>query len=248
MCRSAAEGLPCEAGRQRADDLLLLQIARGGVVVEDVDGAVELADDIHELAARVVHEVARAGLRPGFGSRRHGGCQPAGRRVERELVDAVVAESRHQHETIRGIGEDRVRVGIVLQHLLRRRHFSGRPDRIHGDPVAGIGRAQEEAARAVDRDVGQAVGERPARDVLQLAARRIDREAGRGLRLAARADVEDAAIGAHRHRRRDARLLDAGDRRLVDDREVAVLRVELEHVDLIALGVADIDEGGGRGR
>src|SRR5512132_11022 len=33
-----------EAGRQRADRLLLLQIAGGGVVVEDVDRPVELAD------------------------------------------------------------------------------------------------------------------------------------------------------------------------------------------------------------
>jgi hypothetical protein len=44
-----------------------------------------------------------------------------------------------------------------------------------------------------------------------------------------------------------SRLLDAGDRDLLDDREVAVAPVELEHVDLVALGIADVDERGGSG-
>src|SRR5207249_3972517 len=49
----------------------------------------------------------------------------------------------------------------------------------------------------------------------------------------------------HRHRRRDARLLDARNRHLLDDRQVAVLSIELQDVNLVALGVADVDEGGG---
>ena len=102
----------------------------------------------------------------------------------------------------------------------------------------------------VGGDVGHAVGQRAARDVLELAARRVDGEAGRDLRLAARPDVEEPPIGAHRHRCRAARLLDAGDRHLLHERQVAALPVELEHVDLVALGIADVDEGGrprGRG-
>src|SRR3989454_12357614 len=103
----------------------------------------------------------------------------------------------------------------VLQHLLRRLYGSGRPDRVHGDLVTRIRRAEEKAARAVDGDIRQAVGKRTAGDVLELSAGRVDGEAGRDLRLAARPDVEEAAIGAHRHRRRDARLLDAGNRNLL---------------------------------
>ena len=193
----------------------------------------------------MIDEVPRAGLRPRLGRRRGSGRQLAGRRVERELIDAIVTEGRHEHEAIRGVGKDRVRVGIVLEHLLRWEHLAGRADRIHRDSVTGIRGAQQKAAGPVGRDVGQAVGERAARDELQLAGRRIDREADRDLRLAARADVEDAAIGAHRHRRRDARLLDARNRHLLDDREVAVLSIELQDVNLVALGVADVDEGGG---
>src|SRR5262249_60546181 len=62
-------GLAGEAGRQRADDLLLLEVTGGRVVVEDVDVAVELAVHVHELATGMVDEMARAGLRPRLGRR-----------------------------------------------------------------------------------------------------------------------------------------------------------------------------------
>src|SRR5215218_5732810 len=55
-------GLAVEAGRQGADALLLLELPFLGIVVEDDDRAVELVEEIDELAARVEHEVARAGL------------------------------------------------------------------------------------------------------------------------------------------------------------------------------------------
>src|SRR5207253_7198563 len=97
--------LALETGRQRADDLLLHEIAAGGVVVEDVDVAVELPDDVDELAARMIDEVPRAGLRPRLGRRRGSGRELTGRRAERELIDAIVAEGRHEHESIRGVGE-----------------------------------------------------------------------------------------------------------------------------------------------
>src|SRR5205807_9037695 len=87
-------GLALEIGRQRADDLLLREVAAGGVVVEDVDVAVELPDDVDELAARLVDEVARAGLRLRLGWLRGGRRQLAGRRVEPELIDAIVAQGR----------------------------------------------------------------------------------------------------------------------------------------------------------
>src|SRR4029453_444619 len=90
-----------EAGRQRADRLLLLQIAGGGVVVEDVDRPVELADDVDELAVRMMDEVARAGLRLQLDRGRAGRRQLPGGGVEHELVDPVVAERRPQPETVR---------------------------------------------------------------------------------------------------------------------------------------------------
>ena len=238
--------LALEAGGQRADGLLLREVAGGRVIVEHVDGAVELAHDVDDLATGVIDEVARTGLGLHFGRRRRRRRQLAGRRVERELVDPVVAERGHEHVAVGRVGHDRVRVGIVRQHLLRRLHRAGRPDRVHGDLVTGVRRTEQEAARPVGGDVGQAVGEGTAGDVLEPAARLIDGEARGDLRLAARADVEEAAVGTDRHRRRDARLLDAGDRDLLHDREVAALPIELEHVDLVALGVADVHERGGR--
>src|SRR2546427_6644943 len=49
-----------EAGRQRADRLLLLQIAGGGVLVEDAYRPVELAEHAADISVRVIDEVARA--------------------------------------------------------------------------------------------------------------------------------------------------------------------------------------------
>src|SRR5829696_8088674 len=63
-------GLAVEAGWQRADALLLLELPLLGIVIEDDDRAVELVEEIDELAARVEHEVPRAGLvldLPSFG-------------------------------------------------------------------------------------------------------------------------------------------------------------------------------------
>src|SRR2546428_11864453 len=85
-------GLALETGRQRADDLLLREIAAGGVVVEDVDVAVELPDDVDELTARMIDEVPRAGRRPRLRCRRGSARQLAGRRAERGLIDASVTE------------------------------------------------------------------------------------------------------------------------------------------------------------
>src|SRR2546422_10043969 len=81
--------LALEVGRQRADGLLRREISRGGVVVEDVEQAVVLADDVGELAARSIDEVAQTGLRLHFSSRRCGWCLLAGRRAESEMVDAI---------------------------------------------------------------------------------------------------------------------------------------------------------------
>ena len=188
-----------------------------------------------------------AGPGPGLhlGGWRPGRGKGAGGRVERELADPIVAQRGHEHVTVRRIDEDRVRVGIAGQDLGRRLDGADRPDRIHRDPVPGIRCTQEEAAGAVEGDVGQAVGERTAGDVPEAAARGVDGEPGRDLRLAPRAHVEHAAVGAHRHRRRATGLLDARDRHLLHDGEVAVPPVELEHDDLVALGVPDVDDRGG---
>ena len=190
-----------------------------------------------------------AGPGPGLhldGRRRRRG-QDAGRRVEREHADPIVAQRGHEHVAVRRVDEDGVRVGITGQDLGRRLHGAGRPDRVHRDLVPGVRRAQEEAAGAVEGDVGQAVGERTAGNVPEAAARGVDGEPGRDLRLAPRAHVEHAAVGAHRHRRRAAGLLDARDRHRLHDGQVAVPAVELEHDDLVALGVPDVDDRGGAG-
>jgi hypothetical protein len=57
--------------------------------------------------------------------------------------------------------------------------------------------------------------------------------------------MEHALVGADRHRRRRPGLGEARDRHLLDLGQAAALRVEREDVNIVALGVADIDEGGG---
>ena len=193
-------------------------------------------------------EVPRAGFLLHADRRRGVRRQLARGRVELELIDGVIAEGRHDHVPVPRVGQDRMRVRMVRQDLVRRLHGSRRPDRAHRHLVAGIRGAEQEAARAVGGDVRHAVGERPAAECLSLPRRGIDGESRHDLGLAARADVEDAAVGAHRHRRRDPRLGDAGDRHLLHRRQVAALPIELEHDDLVALGIADIDEGGGGSR
>src|SRR6185436_16729395 len=67
-------GLVLEVRRERADALLLLELAGGGVVDEDVDRGVQLAEHVDELAGRMEPEVARTGL-----------LREARRRARREL-------------------------------------------------------------------------------------------------------------------------------------------------------------------
>jgi len=75
---------------------------------------------------------------------------------------------------------------MVRQHLLRRLHSARGANQVHGELMAGIGRAEQKAARAVSGKVGHAVGEWAARAIRERAVGRVDREADRDLRLAAR--------------------------------------------------------------
>ncbi len=186
----------------------------------------------------------RAGLGPDGDCRWRVRRELPGGLIEGELVDPVVAERGRQDVAVGGIDHDRMRVRVIRQHLLRRLHGAGRPDRVHGDLVARVRRAQQVAARAVGGDVRHAVGEQTAGDVLEGARGGVDGEAGRDLRLAAGAHVQEAPVGADRHGRRDAWLVDAGDRHLLDELEVAARPIEAKHVDLVALRVTDVDERG----
>jgi hypothetical protein len=111
-----------------------------------------------------------------------------------------------------------------------------------------IGRAEQEPAAAVGRDIGHRVGERPVAEVFQPAGRGIDREARRNLRLAAEAGEQELLVRADRHRDRPARLGDAGHDLLLDHREIAGVRIKRMHDDLVARRVADIEVGRGAGR
>ena len=131
---------------------------------------------------------------------------------------------------------------LVRHYLLRRLHDTRGLNRIHGQLMAGIGRAQQEATRAVGDEVGHAVSEWAAGDIREPAARRVDREAGDDLRLAAHADVEEPAIGTDCHRGRNTRLHDVGDGHALEYPQVTGLSLKLEHDDLIAFGIPNIDE------
>jgi hypothetical protein len=145
---------------------------------------------------------------------------------------------------VRRVGQDRMRVRRRLDDLLRRPDLAGL-DRAHRHLVPAIGRAQQIAAAPVGRDIGHAVRQGGVAEMRQLAGLGVDREARDRQRLAAGADMEHALVGADRHRRRRPRLGQARDRHLLDLGQAAALRVEREDVNIVALGVADIDEGGG---
>ena len=100
--------------------------------------------------------------------------QLAALRVEEELEDLVGAEVRHEHESVGLVGEDRVRVARGRDHLQRLAHLAVPADRVDAHQVAAVGRAEQEAAGLVDRDVRKALGERPAADRLQRAALAVD--------------------------------------------------------------------------
>jgi hypothetical protein len=153
-------------------------------------------------------------------------------------------EARGEDVAVRRIGQDRMRVRRRLDDLLRRPDLAG-IDRAHRHLVPAIGRAQQIAAAPVGRDIGHAVRQGGVAEMRQLAGLGVDREARDRQRLAAGADMEHALVGADRHRRRRPRLGEARDRHLLDLGQAAALRVEREDVNIVALGVADIDEGGG---
>src|SRR5215471_960471 len=121
-------GLTLEVGWQRADGLLLLELPRIDVVVEDINRSIELADDIHEPAVRMEHKVPWTGLLLYVNRRRCIRRQHTNGRIELKLVDEVVPEGGCQHVAICRIGADRVRVRIVQQHLLWWLHRPRRSD------------------------------------------------------------------------------------------------------------------------
>ena len=150
---------------------------------------------------------------------------------------------RHEHEAVRVVDADRVRVARRRDHLDRLADLAVRADRVHAHLVRAIGRAEQKAAGAVDRDVGIALRERALADELQRARVLVD-GVGVGLvRLRAHGRDEEALVRTHRHRHHDLCGVDARARL---ERAVRLQRV---HPDIAVLGVGDVDERGGkRGR
>ena len=183
-------------------------------------------------------EVPWTGARFHRRRRRIVGRERSGRGIEAELLDEIAAEAGRQHEAIGGVGLDGVGIGLGRDDLLRRLHGAVGRDRVHRDLVVGVGGGEQEAAAAVGGDVGHAAIERAVGDVAELAGRGIDAKARRHHRLAARGGEQEFLVRAYGHRRRARRLGDAGNRHLLDRREVAVLRIELQDVDLVAVGAA----------
>ena len=130
-----------------------------GQLVEQIDEAVVLRND----------EVARPGALLELDDRRRVRGEPSALLVEHELEDLVGAEMRHEHEAVRVVGADRMRVARRRDHLDRLADLAVLADRIHAHLVGAIGRAEQKAAAAIDRDVGIALRERSLADEVQRA-------------------------------------------------------------------------------
>ena len=156
--------------------------------------------------------------------------------VEHELEHLVGAEMRHEHEAVRVVGADRVRVARRRDHLDRFADLAVLADRVYAHLVGAIGGAEQEAAGAVDRDVRITFRERTLADEFQRARGLVD-GIGVGLeRLGAHSGDEEALVRAYRHRHHD---LCGRDARAWLQRTVRLQRV---HPDLAVLGVGDVNE------
>ena len=183
--------------------------------------------------------MARTGALLHLHNRRRIGGQLAALGVEHELEDLVGAEMRHEHVAVRVVGADRVRVARGWDHLDRLADLAVFADRVHADLMRAIRRAEQEAAGAVDRDVGITFSQRALADELQRAALLVDRIRVGLIRLRAHRRDQKALIGAHCHRHDHLRGFDAVARL---QRAVSLQRV---HPDRAVVGVRDIDERGG---
>ncbi len=138
--------------------------------------------------------------RTGFGAHAdHGrivGRQYSGAGIELKLSDVVAAQTRVQDVAVGGIGEDRVRVRLAGDHLLRGLNDAIGADRMDRDLAAAIGGAEQKFAAAVGGDIGHGIGERPAADKTKLAGFGIDGEGRRAIGLVAQADIEEALVRA----------------------------------------------------
>src|SRR5207249_3390487 len=123
--------LALEIGRQGADALLFLELSGRRVVVEHVDGRIELTEHVDELAVRMEGEMSRAGLFLHADGRGRARRQHAGGGVEPEHVDEVVPERQRDDVPIARVGEDRVSIRVIRQDLVRRQHGARRSDRVH---------------------------------------------------------------------------------------------------------------------
>lgn len=240
-----SRGLSLETRRYRADDLLLPELPLACVVVEDIDRRIELTENVHDFSVRVEYEMARAGFRIYSDGGGDIWCQDAGDVIKCELVNVVVTQCECQDASVSRVGENRVSIRVVLQNLTGSLHNTWWPDGVNGDFMSGVGRPQQEAAGTIGSEVGHAVSEWATSDMSQGTFFLVNGKSNRNLWLAARPNVEKPVVGAHGHGCRDPGLSDARDHHFLYYRQFAVLFVEPEDVDIIALGIADVCEGGG---
>ena len=133
-----------------------------------------------------------------------------------------------------------VRIACALRAVgmtcMRLADLAVRADRIHAHLVGAIGRAEEKAAGAIDRDVGIALRERSGADEVERARVLVDAVAVGLERLGAHGGDEEALVRAYRHRHHELCRLEALSRL---QRTVRLQRV---HPDIAVLGVGDVDE------
>ncbi len=235
-------GLAREARRQRGGALLQLERAARRVPGVHVQGRVELVQQVDVPLRLVPDEVARSRLGGAHGQRRIIGREQPLVRIEAPARHVVAAQAGGEHEAVVRIGVDRVRVRARLHQLLDRPHRAVLADGVDRDLSALVGGREEPLAARVEVDVGHAVGQRRLAELLQLAGGRVDRHADHAERLRAQRGVEHALVRAHGHwhdRAADVERL----HRL----EHAFGAIQLEHGDLLAVGVGHVDPGGGPG-
>ncbi len=141
----------------------------------------------------------------------------------------------HEHVSVRLVGQDSVRVECRWDHLRFLADLAILADRIDGNLVTAIGRAEQPSSGLVGGYVGQAFGERHLGDELQCSRRAVNAVGNRGVGLRTDRGEEEPLVGTHVHRHDEFAGFDG---RTGLQRAVVLHRV---HADSAILGVGDID-------
>ncbi|MDR9066252.1 hypothetical protein FEP47_05523 [Burkholderia multivorans] len=200
--RSRMAGREPRDGRLTCADLRIAEPAAVGIARERREHAVEFADRDERAAALHEAQMTRpeTGRHARFTLLTH--AQPSRILDQRETEHAIGAERADVCEAVVGRHDDRMGVrnaaGDVQRRAVAVAHARGIID---AERVAAVRRAEQPAAAAVDRQIGEARIDRGRAEPCKRAGR-CDAERDDRRRLAARRDVQPRTVGLHGDRHR----------------------------------------------